>query len=213
MPKIQTRAGESLADQYDTPGSVAGVEELLSRDVGLFHEMGNVLLSERMQSEILEITGAAMGASVSFDWVTEVSRPLPKTPTRIFQIAIVASRAATIARAALYISDPGPQFDGTSTAREIPIFAFDYALDVETPIQFEDGGDAEATWYLLRSPTPMLQQLLVRIGALHTMPDIVLRGETLGSFSGVVYVRALILLASPSGGPQGATVGLPIPSW
>jgi len=38
MSRIQTRAGESLADQYDTPGSVAGVEELLSRDVGLFHE-------------------------------------------------------------------------------------------------------------------------------------------------------------------------------
>jgi len=203
MSRIQTRAGESLADQYDTPGSVAGVEELLSRDVGLFHEMGNTLLSERMELQILQISGDTISQSTNF---SAVHASVPDTPTRLLSVAMIATASGRVLRAALFIQDP-------ALGREIPIFAYDATEDVETPIQWSDNGAALNTAILLQGSNPMLQQLLIRIGQLHTMPSLILRGRTEGFGSGTVNLRCLMLVARPSGGPAGATVGLPIPSW
>jgi len=119
---------------------------------------------------------------------------------------MIATASGRVLRAALFIQDP-------ALGREIPIFAYDATEDVETPIQWSDNGAALNTAILLQGSNPMLQQLLIRIGQLHTMPSLILRGRTEGFGSGTVNLRCLMLVARPSGGPAGATVGLPIPSW
>lgn len=203
MPKILTRAGQSLADQYDTLGSNVAVEELVTSDVVLFHEMGNTLLSERMEQQLLQISADTVAQSTNF---STVHASVPDTPTRLLSVAMIATAGARVLRAALMVQD-------ADTGREIPIFAYDSTADVETPIQWSDNGGALNTAYLLQGSNPMLQQLLVRIGDIHTMPSLILRGRTEGFGAGTVTLRCLMLVARPSGGPQGATVGLPIPSW
>jgi len=203
MPKILTRAGESLADQYDLQGSNVSINELVAGDVSLVHDMGEVLLSERMEIQFLQISADAVGENTTFG-VTHAA--VPDTPTRLLQISMIANQSARISRSALYLQDQ-------NTEKEIPLFTWDSGSDSQTSVMWSDDGGAVATAWMLRATTLMPQQLLMRTGVLHGMPAIIMRGRTSGFGAGTVTLRCLMIVARPSGGPDGATVGLPIPSW
>jgi len=203
MPKILTRAGESLADQYDTQGSNVAVDELVAGDVSLVHDMGQVLLSERMELQFLQISADDVSQDTNFN---TTHAAVPDTPTRLLQIAMIANQSARVLRSALYLQDQ-------NTEKEIPIFTWDSGSDSQTSVMWSDDGAAVATAWMLRATTLMPQQLLMRTGVLHGMPSMIMRGRTTSFGAGTVTLRCLMIVARPSGGPSGATVGLPIPSW
>jgi len=65
MGKILSRAGTSLADVYDVEGSIAGVDQLLSEDVNLVHEMGSTIFNERLTGAISPVASAATAQSLA----------------------------------------------------------------------------------------------------------------------------------------------------
>lgn len=205
MPKIQAKAGASLADQYDVLGSIAGVDELLSKDVSLVHEMGEVLLSERMGTSILQMSTAALVADTNFEITTTT---LPDTPTRIMAIECLslAGDINEIARAAVTLQDP-------SSGREFVIWSFDETNDTEQSVFWSDNGAARSAVNFMLPSINFAPLLLMRMGVLDDMPTLNFTGRSAAVVGTTVVARVMLYFASPSGGPAGATVGLPIPSW
>jgi len=116
MGKILSRSGESLADVYDVEGSIAGVDQLLSHDVNLVHEMGGVLMSERLGGTIAAIQTAAILQNVNFG----IGLTLGATPVRLLNVALYASVVARTARAAIHITDQAP-----AGITDVPISVWD----------------------------------------------------------------------------------------
>jgi len=67
MPKVLGQVGVSLADAYDIEGSIAGVDELVTRDVSLTHDMAATIFSERVSTAIRRSATAALAQNTLFD--------------------------------------------------------------------------------------------------------------------------------------------------
>lgn len=208
MAIIQTKAGESLADQYQVAGSSVEITELRDKEgINLSHDMGAVLLSERMELQNRQISAEAVAQGVNFE-ETFTAPGLADAPSRLIAIRMIANETARILRATLMLQDP-------QSGREVPLFAWDSAADAEVVVLWSDNGAARAGDFLLAPviAVTILPVLLVRMGALHTMPNLILTGRTEAFGAGTVTLRCLMTIAAPIAGPTGATVGLPIPSW
>lgn len=208
MPKILSQSGVSLADTYRIEGSVAGVENLESRDVSLFDEMGGRVFSERAQSFIITLSSTAILQSVSFD-INAGS--LPDSPNRILGIQVIAD---TIGRTNLCqvsvagaASDPG----------EFPLFVWDTADDVESNIRYSLAGAAAGSDGYLVPSNVFTPFLMTRMGAEAEMGSLQMRGQSSAFGAGTVTIRAFVMLcrANPGNPTPGtpSSHGLPIPSW
>ena len=80
MPKILSQAGDSLADSYDVAGSIAGVDDLITQDVQLLHEMGGTIFSERLTSQVLTIASGSIAQNSEY---TGQFEDAADSPTRI----------------------------------------------------------------------------------------------------------------------------------
>jgi len=209
--KILSQAGKSLADVYDIEGSIAGVEDLLSKDVHLVHEMGGQIFSERLESLLITLSSTAILQSTTFD--IQSAAP-PDSINRIAGAIMYADAAAEVSFAQLSITDTS-----SATPAELPIMAWDAAVDAEVSIRTRLDGAAIGTLQWLRPVQPplALPALMTRMGAASSMPVISFRGQTLAFGAGTSTTLAVILLVRPDplttvpGGPM--SHGLPIPSW
>lgn len=203
MVKIQGQSGSSLADTYDVAGSVAEIEELVSEQVIVVHEMGATIFAERLRSEIRDLTSGAVAQNLGID---VIFADLPAVPWRILGVVVFVT-ADRVDHCSLNFRDP-------VAGREIPFWYWDSAVDRVDDVRFSEpaGGTADQ---LVLTPTNRPWSLpTFNTGDTPTqaVSQISLRGQTDGFGAGTVTTRALIYLAFPRAGGLSSR-GLPVPSW
>jgi len=200
MPKILSQAGKSLADVYDVVGSIAGIDDLNSREVQLTHDMASTIFSERMSSRIVSTSTGATAQDEDID--IEVPG-LPDTPFRVHGVNLTNSGTTTVARLLHMI-----------------VVLHDVANDNDIIIWMWNGTienqryESDAKEVLM--PEPGWQNALPTLGMggdqPATVPQIIIRGRTLGFGAGTVNIgiRVHFTFSQLEGV---SSVGLPIPSW
>lgn len=203
MVKILSQTGISLADAYDVEGSIAGVENLESRDVSLVHEMGSTIFSERFSSFMRLATAAAVSQSSAWEVILN---DLPAGALRLIAITVEVTPTARVSLASVALREPVQE-------REMPIWLWDSAVDGEVSARNSTDGSV-GTRIFLRPTTPInpIPYLVAGTGQPQSIPDIAFRGITSAFGAGTVTVRALLHFGfSQIGGIS--SKGLPIPSW
>jgi len=206
--KVLSRAGVSLADMYNVQGSIAGVEELNSREVQVVHELGTTIFSERFGAGVRRVTTGDLVQSTAWDLVIT---GLAATPaSRIMGVAVLADVPARTNMAQVSVRDP---FDG----RELPIWVWDSTTDQFVDIRIVDNGAAAANIQYLQ-PTQRsytLPALLVRAvpSPVSGLPEVAFRGQTSAFGAGTVEHILLFTTAQAITGRVPSSEGLPIPSW
>jgi len=199
--KILSRSGDSLADTYDVVGSIAGIEQLESREVSLLHEMGATIFSERLSAFLRRANTGVIAQNITWDIVLT---DLPAFPSRILGVTVFADNGGRVENAQVSIRDAG-------SGREIPIFAWE-AGNTRATIRLEDNAGGVGLVSILQNNYGTLPAMLVGTPAPQTVRDIAFRGDSTGFGAGDVTVTALIYIAfSQVGGISSR--GLPVPSW
>jgi len=201
--KILSQAGDSLADVYDVRGSIAGIDDLLSRDISLIHEMGATIFAERFRTTILRAPANAIAQSTTFNIVLAI---LQDSPVRVLGVQVITDDVSQLQRVAVHVRSE-------NLARDFPIWIWDGTNAITTTM--EDDGAGVATFQVL---TASAQSLMLpsfaggRDQAL-SASRVVLRGATNAFGAGTGFIRALVLLAFPEDRSGLSNRGLPIPSW
>lgn len=207
MAKILSQAGDSLADSYDVAGSIAGVEDLITQDVQLIHEMGGTIFAERLTAQILTIASPSTAQNSEFSGSFASAAD---SPTRILGIQVLTSAANRVQLASVSIL-------ASDASQEQPIFVFDSTDDEEGLVVCTVGGGASTTYGHLSPRLAATPTMMIRHGDTNSMPSLQLRGLTEGFGAGTVQVTALVHIARAgpatpvAGTPE--SHGLPLPSW
>ena len=218
MAKVQAQAGKSLADVYAVEGSIVGVEELVTQDVTLSHEMGGEIHSERLTCNQVRISSGDIAASTDFNVGVNPSGTgvapyyTPDVTNRILGVflAVVAADVNHFEYVALSLRD-------LNSSREMPIYTWDDSDDDQTRVLWNDDGAGSAEHYQLRSRGLYIQTLATRMGDEQVMCQIMCRGRTKAFGGGTAEVIALVQCLRPArvqitaGQPR--SHGLPLPSW
>lgn len=202
MPKILSQSGVSLADAYDIEGSIAGIEDLQSREVSLVHEMGQTMFAERFSGQIFRQESAAIAQSTTFNVILT---NLPDTPSRILGVRVLVDASAHTSGANVNVRD-------ALRGQELPIWMWDGSA--EPNIRIVDDGQAVATSAMLQ-PQPALTlepNLLTGAAQAGTIDQVALRGTTSGFGAGTVTYTLLLYLAFAKMGGVSSR-GLPLPGW
>ena len=200
-PKILAQAGNSLADVYDVEGSIAGIDQLETRELPIVHEMGQTVFSERLSGSIRRQTTGAINQSTAWDLTLA---DLPATPFRILNLLVVAD-AARVSHCNLALQN--------GTGREIPIFMWDTGEDTETTLRLVENGAAISTQTALTNNRRQLPSLGIGSDQPQIIGDVIsFRGQTTAFGAGTVTVVALVYVAfSQLAGISSR--GVPIPGW
>lgn len=203
MPKILSQAGTSLADVYDVEGSIAGIEELSSREVVLVHEMGATIFSERASGRMLRLSTGAIAQSTSFDLTFA---DVPDFVTRVLGVVVIAD-SQRVDDAAISIRDP-------VAGRDMPVWIWTAARDLYESARFEDSGGGVADHNLLYGIGPSINFPSLLFGPSQPEPvsSMVFRGNTTAFGAGTVEVIAKVYVAY-SRLKGVSSFGLPVPSW
>lgn len=202
MVKILSQAGISLADMYDIEGSIAGIEQLETRELAIVHEMGATLFSERMRTSVRRLTSPATLQNTNID--VGFSN-FPDGPTRLLGIQVISDNGARISHLQCSVNAP---FNG----RDFPVWVYDQtnfrAIDIE-----DDGGVVGAN-LLIPEPAVALPSFCGGMGQPHPMvSNFVMRGRTTAFGAGTVTATALIYIAFALQTSQISAFGARIPSW
>lgn len=203
MSKIQAKSGDSLADVYDVVGSIAGVEELLSKDVNLVHEMGRTIFSERLSGTIFRLVTADLAQNVGWDIPLT---PAPNVPARLLNIQVLADVAGRVTDA--QVSLTGAQ---GSNDIDMPFFIWD-TNDLERSIRFVRVQTVFNMIALIPAAVPQVPSLLIGAEQPNNVGAISFRGTTSGFGAGTVTLEAIVYLGFPI--QRGVSSrGLPLPGW
>jgi hypothetical protein len=203
--KILSRSGSSLADVYDVVGSVAGINELVSQEVSLVHEMGSTLFSERFGGRIVRVTTGGEAQNTSFNTQFDVGNDVPGV-SRILGAQIICTSSSRLTRVQLSITSPEQIND-----QDLPIFAWQ-AGQASVGAEVLNNGTV-ATYDLLTSVIPVQTPNVVLGGDSESPINLLtLRGITAGFGSGTVTTTGIVYMGfSQPGGLSNR--GLPLPSW
>jgi len=206
VTKILSQAGNSLADVYDVEGSIAGIDELETRELGIIHEMGATVFSERLSAQIVRFATAALAQNADFD--STLISPPPNI-YRVLGAMVVIDTAGRMSFCQISLRDP-------ITGREMPFFVWEAGDDVESNIRIVENGGAAGNTTILRSQFgPQGPTIGVSDGQPRRVGDeIVFRGRTAGFGAGDVTAVALVHLGiTEAVGGSLSSRGLPVPSW
>jgi len=203
LAKVLAKAGDSLADVYDVEGSIAGVEDLMSENVNLVHEMGSTIFSERFGTTIRRMATGAVAQNTVFDTVLV---DLPAGAFRILGVAVLADVAARLSRVMVALQDP-------VAGRELPMFVWDSVQNVDLLIRIQDNNNAiNVNMVYLLPSFIMTPNMGSGVGQPQRVERIQMRGVTSGFGAGTVDTIAIIHIGlSEVGGVSSR--GLPLPSW
>ena len=204
MVKILSKSGDSLADQYDVVGSVAGIEELQSREVSLVHDMAPVLFSERLSASVRRITTGDLNQSTSFDIsITD----LPRGITRIPIVTVRKDVAARLTNCTVALQQ-------ADQIREIPLFIWDSGEGEVTAPIVDNGAAVTDFTFMLNALQGSLPATVVGDFQPRVMNRLTFRGVTSAFGAGTVEVIMLAhILFTHLGGNVPANRGLTVPSW
>jgi len=202
--KILGQDGTSLADLYDVEGSIAGIEELDSRDVKTVHEMGSTILSERIGATITEIGTGALAQTVAWN----INFSLGEAFHRILGIQVVTTPVDRILTSQVSITTP-PQ----GGSDDIPVWYWDSAVNGMISIRLMQNAGVSTLQLLQPSMVPLLPNLSVGnekgpLGAF-TMSW---RGIT-STFGAGTATSTLIVYHIGARASNISDRGLPLPSW
>lgn len=202
MSKILSKSGDSLADVYDVEGSIAGIDELQSKDVNLVHEMGATLFTERIQGRITRLVAGGLAQNVAF---TEDLEPGPAlSQLRLVGVQVFANQTTRLSRVQVSVSTPVP-------IQDFPVWMWEVG-DAELVINIMTAGVLDSGRFMLMPQHTALPSLNIQNNRGETTPQLGLRGVTSGFGAGTVSVTALLYHAFPL--IQGiSSRGLPMPSW
>lgn len=203
MVKILSQAGNSLADIYDVEGSIAGIDQLETRELPIFHEMGSTVFAERLRPRMARATTGAINQSIGFD--LSIS-DLPENIWRILGVTVLANVVARTDFIQISIRDP-------ELARELPIFVWDTANDIESTVRIVENGAAVGNQQMLVGRTQLPSIGLgpgqpVQVGG----DRMLIRGQSTAFGAGTVTIVILVYIAFPEV-PGVSSRGLTIPSW
>lgn len=203
MPKVLSQAGNSLADTYDVEGSIAGIENIETRDLPIVHEMGGTVFSERWSTTVRR---AATGNIAASAVIGIVLTDLPNTPTRILGISAISDDASRLAALAVLARDP-------IAGREFPLWIHETAT--ADNVRMVDDGSAVTQFDLLRPRTAHTINPSFTGGfeQPQIVNEIAIRGAATAFGAGTVFVRVFIYIAFAETGRVPSSRGLPIPSW
>ena len=201
MTKILSRSGDSLADVYDVEGSIAGIDELQSKDVNLVHEMGGVLFSERLSGRVVTLTTGNILASANFSINFSVSNT-----SRLLAATVIVDDIVRIARWSLAVTS-GPGQDNT----EVPI-GFWKTSDLDRSVNVLIGGSVSLLFALIPIVPMMLPQLMIGQDSPRPISTVTFRGDAAAFGGGNVEVQALLYFAFPETAGLSSR-GLPVPGW
>ena len=205
MTKILSQAGNSLADVYDVEGSIAGIEQLETRELPIVHEMGSTVFSERLGGEIVRLATGDLLQSAAFDVI------LTSPPTgiwRVLGLIVLSDTTGRVDRAQVSLRDPG-------TGREMPIFVWQATPDIELAIRIVENNQAVTSMGTLRTVQTQVPNLAIAEGQPRRVgEEIVFRGSATAFGAGTVELIALLYLGVTEL-TQGAisSRGLPVPGW
>ena len=204
MAKILAQAGVSLADIYNVVGSIAGIEELITREVHPFHEMGHTIFSERVSADIIRATSGDILQNVDFDVVLD---ELGEVPSRLLGVCVLTDAVARLNYAQISVRDP-------TTEREIPLFVWDNNEE-SMVVRIQENGAALTNWDYLATALgggAGVPSMLFSTAQPLDVNEIAFRGRSAGFGAGTVEVVALLYQAGPQ--LKGlSSRGLPLPSW
>jgi len=203
--KILSKSGDSLADVYDVAGSIAGIDELVSADVNLVHEMGATIFSERFAGRIIRVTTGGESQSTSFNTQYDAGANVPGV-SRILGAQIICTSSSRLTRVQLSITSPEEVND-----QDLPILAWQ-AGQPSVGAEVLDNGSV-ATFDLLTSVIPVQTPSLI-LGADSASPInfLTLRGITAGFGAGTVTTTGIVYMGFLQPGGL-SNRGLPMPSW
>jgi len=199
--KVLSQGGRSLADQYDVVGSVAGIDELDSREVSLVHEMGAVLFSERFRvtTRRLEITGVLQSTAI-----TLFLDNLPTGVTRLLGVQCLSDDGSRIANMQVSLFQP-------TGDQDFPIWVYSGNT---LPIIVRDDGSTVTQEILV--PEPELNYFPNFTGGdlqgEDPTDDIRVRGITTAFGAGTVDLTVVFVMAFTFTGGV-SPFGARIPSW
>jgi len=202
--KILSNSGESLADIYNVVGSIAGIEHLETHTLPIVHEMGGTVFSERFSTLLIRTPSAAIAQNLGFNTILT---SLPPFPFRIYGIQVFIDTTARILIASVAVQNP-------LNERELPIWHWDSAADIETRIAYDDDGAGPLTTIFLQpaAEAVTLPHMMAGTGQPQTTPNLAFRGVSTGFGAGTV--QAVLLLHIGFSEVKGlSSYGLPIPSW
>jgi len=206
MSKILSRAGASLADIYDVEGSIAGIEQLETRELPIVHEMGATILSERFTTRVFRITSGALAQNLSY--AVELTT-LPETPARLLGVQVIVNSVARTTRVAVLATDP-------TLGQDFPIWVWNAGAGDTGVVTMEDASVHSNQSILI--PWLGINVYPAFVGGRQQQDSMVssvtLSGLTSGFGAGTVTATALLLLAFPrNDGARRPPLGVPIPSW
>lgn len=205
MVKILSQAGASLADVYDVKGSIAGIDELSTRELPIVHEMGGTVFSERFNTDVRFITTGALNQNTTWDIVLS---NLPAVPSRILGVLVLATTVSRLSVATLSVRS---RVSGAEN--EVPIFAWDTNRGNVTARLVSNGAAPGSVNTLENSlDIATLPSMLAGDGEADSVNEVAFRGLTTGFGAGTVTATALVYLAFPELGGVSSR-GLPVPSW
>jgi len=204
MTKVLSKSGDSLADTYDVVGSVAGIEQLRSEEITLVHEMGATLWSERFSTFIRRAASGDIAQSTNFDVVLD---GLPAHIFRILGLSVFVDTTARVTLATVSIQEP-------ITGREVPIWIWDAATDIEVRARFSiEGAGATTEQFLQPAPANVrLPHMMASAGQPQSVPNVTFRGQTASFGAGTVEAVLLMHVGFVEVGGLSSR-GLPVPSW
>jgi len=201
MVKILSKSGDSLADIYDVQGSIAGIDQLDTRELPIFHEMGATVFSERFSTFTRSAATGDLLQSVDFS--IELT-DLPTTPTRLLGVVVFTDSAARVRDCAVHLTDPG-------NSRDFPVWIWDATNSILTRMNdgtgltnFEVLTAEPGSVYVPNFTGGFLQPQGVR--------QIFMKGRTDAFGAGTVKIRYMAHIAFSDVGGLSSR-GLPIPSW
>ena len=202
MAKILSKSGTSLADLYDVQGSIAGIDDLLSNDVNLVHEMGGTIFSERVGATVVAISATALAQTVGWN----VRFTLGDEIMRILALSVVTTTPGRLSQVSISISDlPG-------SVTDCPIWIWkEGELEIVATLAI-DGTDA-ARVVLVPTGPPLIPNIVVGSDSRFPAPVLSFRGLTTTFGAGTVTPQMIVYFLKAFQGSAPSVKGLPLPSW
>ncbi len=203
MSKILSKSGDSLADVYDVAGSIAGIDDLVSKEVHLVHEMGSTILAERLAGQVnSSLATAALLQNVDFSVDITVG-----ITGRLLGLQVISDDQSRVSRAQVSITSPADQDD-----TDAPIWFWTTAIGAFSLAQVLLSGTVTTVALLIPDGGVLTPNILIGDDSPRPCSTVSLRGRTTGFGAGDVTITALLHFAFPQVTGLSSR-GLPLPSW
>lgn len=206
--KILSQAGQSLADMYQVEGSIAGIDQLDTRELPIVHEVGATVFSERFRTTIRRVESGNVAQSQNID--LEIN-DLPASISRILGLLVLSDDGSRINHLCGSVNAPVVATTPPLVGQDFPFWV--YSGDRRS-VRVEDDGTVAVFESLLGEAGALMLPTFCggRDQGGTPVQNFRLRGGTTAFGAGTVFVTALLYLAFTEAGGVSA-FGAHVPSW